>query len=62
MDDYNMGGSMRKHTMIPASDEDCPKRTAFLRELDIKKGRTPSNWRQVLGVKDPDSGQNHGQK
>jgi hypothetical protein len=60
--DYAQGGSLKHRMKVAMSEEDCPKRVEFLRLLDIRKNRQPSDWRTVLGYKDPESGQLHGQK
>lgn len=45
----------RKRFMsVTVSEEDCPSRARFLDDLAIRKGRKPSNWREVLGQKDAD--------
>lgn len=62
-EDYAQGRSMKHRMIIPASEEDCPNRAEFLRDLELRRGWEPSNWRAVLGVKaNPDLGQNVGQK
>lgn len=60
MADFEQGGSLKHRMRVAISEDDCPQRTKFLDELAARKGRTPSNWREILGYKDPDSGQNHG--
>lgn len=63
MAEFEQGRSMKHRMAVPASEEDCPKRAEFLRDLEIRRGWAPSNWRTILGVKaSPDLGQNVGQK
>lgn len=52
-EDYAQGRSMKHRMTVPSSEEDCPKRTQFLRDLEIRRGWAPSDWRKVLGVKEP---------
>lgn len=63
MSDFEQGRSMKHRMTVPSSEEDCPKRVEFLRDLEARRGWAPSNWRAVLGVKvSPDLGQNLQQK
>jgi hypothetical protein len=58
--DYAQGGSLKHRMRVAMSEDDCPERTRFLRDLEIRKGRPASTWREVLGYRDPESGQNTG--
>ncbi len=53
-DDYNVGIRTRTTMRSHPTEEDCPKRTQFLAELEISKGREPFTWRKVLGYKEAD--------
>lgn len=57
--DYGTGGTMKFRLIVPASEDDCPNRTRFLKELAEKKGREPFTWREKLGYREPDSKNAH---
>lgn len=60
MADFESGRSMKHRMTVPSSEEDCPKRAEFLRDLELRRGREPSNWRTILGEPRLDTRQNVG--
>ncbi len=53
-EDYEIARGGSKYGPKPRTDEDCPQRAKFLKELDIRKGREPFTWRKTLGYKAQD--------
>jgi hypothetical protein len=50
MAEYEKGRSMKHVMSVPTTEEDCPNRARFLKELEARRGWAPSDWRKVLGV------------
>lgn len=60
MAEFESGRSMKHRMTVPSSEEDCPKRSEFLKDLEARRGWVASDWRKVLGEPRPESRQNVG--